>query len=181
MCRRTPCFTAHATPPWLACADLAQMAHTGGVTRLRVRSDVGGVEGDRRGAGAIDRLTARIGPAARIFTGALVRRRQLSIHIHWQRILARAGARHRIDVAGVIPRHEGLVGARSEHPRPRATRWLEMGRQPPGQPPARHGDPVIQYRKIEASLDRLDLVPGHLHQHRVELPPRERRQDRARR
>ena len=38
MCRRTNCFTAHATPPWLACADLAQMAHTGGVTRLRARS-----------------------------------------------------------------------------------------------------------------------------------------------
>ena len=38
MCRRTTCFTAHATPPWLACADLAQMAHTGGVTRLRARS-----------------------------------------------------------------------------------------------------------------------------------------------
>ncbi|MHB1542494.1 MAG: hypothetical protein ACYCYH_14520, partial [Steroidobacteraceae bacterium] len=39
-CRRTPCFTAHATPPWLACADVAQMAHTGGVTRLRARSNV---------------------------------------------------------------------------------------------------------------------------------------------
>ena len=38
MCRRRPCFTAHATPPWLACADVAQMAHTGGVTRLRARS-----------------------------------------------------------------------------------------------------------------------------------------------
>ena len=24
MCRPTPCFTAHATPPWLACADVAQ-------------------------------------------------------------------------------------------------------------------------------------------------------------
>ena len=40
MCRPTPCFTAHATPPWLACADVAQMAHTGGVTRLRARSVV---------------------------------------------------------------------------------------------------------------------------------------------
>ena len=39
-CRRTPCFTAHATPPWLACADVAQMAHTSGVTRLRARSNV---------------------------------------------------------------------------------------------------------------------------------------------
>ena len=39
MCRRRPCFTAHATPPWLACADLAHMAHTGGITRLRARSD----------------------------------------------------------------------------------------------------------------------------------------------
>ena len=42
-CRRAPCFTAHATPPWLACADVAQMAHTSGVTRLRARSnDQGG-------------------------------------------------------------------------------------------------------------------------------------------
>ena len=24
MCRRRPCFTVHATPPWLACADVAQ-------------------------------------------------------------------------------------------------------------------------------------------------------------
>ena len=39
MCRRRPCFTVHATPPWLACADVAQMAHTGRVTRLRARSD----------------------------------------------------------------------------------------------------------------------------------------------
>ena len=39
MCRRRPCFTAHATPPWLACADVAQMAHTGRVTRLRARSN----------------------------------------------------------------------------------------------------------------------------------------------
>ena len=39
MCRRRPCFTAHVTPPWLACADAAQMAHTGRVTRLRARSD----------------------------------------------------------------------------------------------------------------------------------------------
>ena len=40
MCRRTPCFTAHATPPWLACSSVAQMAHTGGITRLRARSNV---------------------------------------------------------------------------------------------------------------------------------------------
>jgi len=46
---------------------------------------------------------------------------------------------------------------------------------------ARHGDPVIPYRKIEPSLDRLDLIPGHRHQHHSELPPRKRRQDRARR
>ena len=38
-CRRRPCFTAHATPLWLACADVAQMAHTGRVTRLRARSN----------------------------------------------------------------------------------------------------------------------------------------------
>ena len=30
MCRRRPCFTAHAAPPWLACAELSQRAHTGG-------------------------------------------------------------------------------------------------------------------------------------------------------
>ena len=62
-CRRTPCFTAHTTPPWLACADVAQMAHTGGVTRLRARSVAAGLAGARtrarRGLGAAASLPSR--------------------------------------------------------------------------------------------------------------------------
>lgn len=83
----------------------------------------------------------------------------------------------------------GRDGARKtprivEHPAWRITRESVLPAAEPQQHQmqvrtARHGDPVIQYRKIEPSLDRLDLIPGHRHQHCVELPTRERRQDRV--
>ena len=41
----------------------------------------------------------------------------------------------------------------------------------------RHVDPVVGDGEIETALLRLDLVPGHRHQHGVEMHPRQLRQD----
>ena len=55
MCRRTPCFTAHATPPWLACADVAQwLIPAGSLASVLVPTPV-----DHRRAPAPDRAAGQ--------------------------------------------------------------------------------------------------------------------------